>query len=50
MIAWSLPFLALGVFSGSFCYNKTASETYRKVITVMLVLMGVFLAGKAALG
>ncbi|MGC2692836.1 MAG: sulfite exporter TauE/SafE family protein [Desulfobaccales bacterium] len=50
MAFWSLPFLVLGVFCGTFCYGKTASESYRKVITAMLVAMGLLLIGKAALG
>jgi uncharacterized protein len=50
MVFWSLPFLALGVFCGSLCYTKTASETYRKVITVTLFAMGLFLMVKVALG
>lgn len=49
MILWSLPFLALGVFVGSFWYTKTASESYRKVITIMLVVMGLLILVKAAL-
>jgi uncharacterized protein len=49
MIFFSLPFLALGVFCGSFWYSKTAAESYRKVITIMLVVMGFLIMGKAAL-
>ncbi len=49
MVFWSLPFLALGVFCGSFCYTKTASESYRRVIMVMLFALGLFLMVKAAL-
>jgi uncharacterized protein len=47
MVLSSLPFLALGVLSGSFCYTKTASESYRRVIMVMLLAMGLLLIGKA---
>jgi len=50
MALWSIPFLTLGVFCGSFCYGKTASENYRRVITAMLVAIGLLLIGKAALG
>ncbi|MGB8992237.1 MAG: sulfite exporter TauE/SafE family protein [Desulfobaccales bacterium] len=50
LVFGSLPFLALGVFCGSFCYTKTASESYRKIITVMLFAMGLFLMVKAAQG
>ncbi len=50
MVFWSFPFLALGVFCGSFCYAKTASENYRRAITAMLFAMGLLLMGKAALG
>ncbi len=49
MVFASLPFLALGALSGSFCYTKTASETYKKAITIMLFAIGLFLMGKAAL-
>lgn len=50
MVFWSFPFLALGVFCGSFCYTKTASENYRRAITAMLLALGLLLIGKAALG
>ncbi len=50
MVFWSFPFLALGVFCGSFCYAKTASENYRRAITAMLLALGLLLVGKAALG
>ncbi len=50
MVFWSLPVLALGVFCGSFCYAKTASENYRRAITAMLLALGLLLVGKAALG
>jgi uncharacterized membrane protein YfcA len=50
MVCWSFPFLALGVFCGSFCYAKTASENYRRAITAMLFALGLLLVGKAALG
>jgi uncharacterized membrane protein YfcA len=49
MVFGSLPFLALGVFGGSFWYTKTASESYRKVVTVMILVMGLFLMSKAFL-
>jgi uncharacterized protein len=50
MVFGSLPFLALGVFSGSFCYTRISSASFRKVIMIMLVAMGLFLIGKGAWG
>lgn len=39
---WSLPALVLGILIGQFFYKKATEEFYRKIVLVILLLLGVF--------
>ncbi len=43
----SLPALALGVFLGSACYGKIDDVSYRRITTMMLLILGIVMVWKA---
>jgi len=45
----SLPFLVLGTYAGSFFYGLIEEVNYRKIILILLALLGVFMICKATL-
>jgi uncharacterized membrane protein YfcA len=47
LTAIALPFLVIGVLIGSFCYRKAGSDSYRRVINLVLMILGLFMIGKA---
>ncbi len=44
-----LPFLVAGVLGGSQCYGKITGESYRSVITLLILALGIFMVAKAVL-
>jgi uncharacterized membrane protein YfcA len=46
LFAAGLPALVAGVLAGSYLYNRVDSSAYRKVVNVLLILLGVFMLGK----
>jgi uncharacterized membrane protein YfcA len=45
--AAGLPALVTGVLAGSFFFSRVQSGTYRKVLNILLILLGVFMLVKA---
>ena len=48
--AAGLPALAAGVLSGSFLFSRVDSDGYRKVLHVLLIVLGFVMIGKAVFG
>ncbi|MBM4289167.1 MAG: sulfite exporter TauE/SafE family protein [Deltaproteobacteria bacterium] len=44
---YSLPFIFLGVFLGSWCYDKLDSQRYRQVVVGLITLLGLLTLAKA---
>lgn len=47
LFAAGFPFLMAGTFTGSFFYGSVRTEGYQKILFVLLVLLGAFMAVKA---
>ena len=43
----SLPMLILGTYVGSFFYGRLKDEYYKKIVYILLGLMGIFMVGQA---
>jgi uncharacterized membrane protein YfcA len=50
LFASGLSALVMGVFAGSYLFGRVDSDAYRKVLNVLLILLGVFMLGKALSG
>jgi uncharacterized membrane protein YfcA len=50
LFAGGLPALVTGVLAGSYLFDRIDSGAYRKVLNVLLILLGVFMVGKAIVG
>ncbi len=50
LFAAGLPALVTGVLAGSYLFDRIDSVAYRKVLNVLLILLGVFMLGKAVVG
>jgi len=50
LFAAGLPALVTGVLGGSYLFDKVDSGAYRKVLNVLLVLLGVFMLVKTVIG
>jgi uncharacterized membrane protein YfcA len=43
----SLPVLILGTYGGSYCYGKISEEWYRRIMLILLALLGAFMLYRA---
>ena len=50
LFAAGLPALVTGVLAGSYLFDRIESGAYRKVLNVLLILLGLFMLGKAVFG
>ena len=50
LFASGLSALVMGVFAGSYLFGRVDSGAYRKALNVLLILLGVFMLGKALSG
>ena len=50
LFAEGLPALVTGVLAGSYLFDRIDSGAYRKVLNVLLILLGVFMLGKTVVG
>ncbi len=50
LFASGLSALVMGVFAGSYLFGRVDSDAYRKVLNVLLILLGVLMLGKALSG
>jgi uncharacterized membrane protein YfcA len=50
LFAWSMPALFTGVLTGSWLFDRVDSGVYKKVLNVLLMLLGVLMLLKAVIG
>ena len=50
LFAAGLPALVTGVLAGSYLFDKIESDAYKKVLNVLLVLLGIFMLVKTVIG
>ena len=50
LFAAGLPALVTGVLTGSYLFHRIESDAYRRVLNVLLVLLGIFMLGKTVIG